>query len=175
MLNVALHCCYVLYVIYIFIKYSQRFFRWSCSTGVEVAMPMSGLVSKHLLFKTKQYYGLHTESSLRAKMKIICSEFILSSFITASPMAWSGGDMAWREDTEEPHLPSLPAQPQECFSSGPLSLMWRRPLHRVCFACKAGCRCCPRKKLPWRGPRTQGGPAAMPPAWPRLILLPPPS
>lgn len=143
MLNITLHCCDVLYVIYIFIKYSQKFFSWSCSTGVEVAM--SGLVSKHLLFKTKQCHGLHTESSLRAKIKIICSEFILSSFITAPPMAWSGGDMAWREAVEEPHLPSLPAKPQECFSSGPLSLMWRRPLHRVCFACKAGCRCCPRK------------------------------
>lgn len=94
---------------------------------------------------TKKCHGLHMESSLRAKIKIICSEFILSSLITASPMALSGGDIAWREAAEEPHLPALTAQPQECFSSGPLSPMWRRPLHRVCFACKAGCRCCPRK------------------------------
>lgn len=91
------------------------------------------------------------------------------------PMASSGRDWL-REAAEETHLPSLPALPQECFSSGPLSPMCRRPLCRVCFACKAGCRCCPQKSAQeGQGTRTQGGPTTMPPAWPRLTLLPPPS
>lgn len=78
--------------------------------------------------------------------KIICGEFILLSLITASPHGFIWERHWSREAAEETHLPPLPALPQECFSSGPLSPMCRRPLGRVCFACKAGCRCCPQKQ-----------------------------
>lgn len=109
------------------------------------------------------------------KQKIICHEFILSSLITASPHGFICERHWWSEAAEETHLPLLPALPQECFSSGPLSPMCRRPLCRVCFACKAGCRCCPQKRPGGtRGTGTQGGPTAMPPAWPGFALLQPP-
>lgn len=85
-------------------------------------------------------------NKLEIQSKIICREFILSSLITASPHGFIWERHWLREAAEETHLPPLPALPQECFSSGPLSPMCRRPLCRVCFACKAGCRCCPKKR-----------------------------
>lgn len=114
-------------------------------------------------------------SSTAIQCKIICSEFILSSPITASPHGFIWERHWLSEAVEDTHLPLLPALPQECFSSPPLSPMCRRPLCRVCFACKTGCRCCPQKGPGGtRETGTQGGPTAMPPAWPRLALLPPP-
>lgn len=85
--------------------------------------------------------------------KIVSGEFSLPSLITASPHRFISERHWEREAVEETHLPLLPAQPQECFSSSPLSPMCRRPLCRVCFACKAGCRCCPQKDQ-----EGQGGP-----------------
>lgn len=73
------------------------------------------------------------------------------------PWLHLGGRHWLREAAEETHLPSLPALPQECFSSGPLSPMCRRPLCRVCFACKAGCRCCPQKATRRDGGEGGGG------------------
>uniref|UniRef100_A0AAV2L2S9 Uncharacterized protein n=1 Tax=Knipowitschia caucasica TaxID=637954 RepID=A0AAV2L2S9_KNICA len=54
----------------------------------------------------------------------------------------------------------------------PLSPMCRRPLCRVCFACKAGCRCCPPKQGTVRDMGEAGhseGPTTAPPAWPPLL------
>lgn len=96
--------------------------------------------------KTKALVCVWKWASVWFKAKIICSEFILSSLITASPRGFFWRRHWKSEAVEDTHLPLLPALPQECFSSAPLSPMCRSPLCRVCFACKAGCRCCPQKR-----------------------------
>lgn len=105
-------------------------------------------------------------SSSQNQSKIICSEFILSSLITASPHGFIWERHWWRE--------RLLKRPTSLFSEHCLRNAFLLAPSAPCVdALSAGCVLhvkqaadAVRKKGPrgTRGPRTQGGPTAMPPA-----------
>lgn len=86
-----------------------------------------------------------------------------------------GGRSSWREwGCWRDPPPSSPSAAWGMLFFCPLSPMCRRPLGRVCFACKAGCRCCPPKQGTERDKgeaEHREGPTAVPPAWPHFFFL----
>ncbi|KAI9523438.1 hypothetical protein NQZ68_027296 [Dissostichus eleginoides] len=93
------------------------------------------------------------------------------------PPTASSGRHWWREAAEETHLPLLPAQPQECFSSGPLAPCVDALSAGCVLHVKQAADAVRKKKSDQEGQGgtgTQGGPTAMPPAWPRFAATPTP-
>lgn len=88
--------------------------------------------------------------------------------------AWGGGSSSRREwGCWGDPPPSPPSAAWGMLFFCPLSPMCRRPLGRVCFACKAGCRCCPPKQGTVRDKgeaEHREGPTAVPPAWPHFFF-----